>query len=390
MVRHQLPRNRRNYLGHGRDFSGRVVPEKIETQNRLFRSIFDCESNALANKSVRYTREQAHTLGRLKKDATPSFGPRSEWNGEPPLLVFQFLRKFCKACDDNDVSEAEAFYMLQDFTRDPLRTEVMAIMPSRHGGNPGEVTCYLQLINWHLRLHADEETLALQVEEFSKATQQASEDERAFSTRLRHLNVLCGFIHSKAMLKSRFVEGCHKAVRSTVRERNTPSLTLAELARIAQTKGDEYRWLREEQRKASALEYKRLAEASRAARPTRPAFVPRSTPRTRVGAVQDDDPEVAGVAQPASAKLTPTGQGVRPRDKPVPEGVDPTKLVVSLTGSNYQVATRVWLSPGYEVALRVILDTGSGVSLIRKELLPEDTEYRAVDKSTPRMYDING
>ncbi|GAB0496028.1 hypothetical protein MMPV_007338 [Pyropia vietnamensis] len=239
----------------------------------------------------------------------------------------------------------------------------MAIMPSRHGGNPGEVTCYLQLINWLLRLHADEETLALQVEEFSKATQQASEDERAFATRLRHLNVLCGFIHSEAMLKSRFVEGCHKAVRSTVRERNTPSLTLAELARIAQTKGDEYRWLREEQRKASALEYKRLAEASRAARPTRPAFVPRSIPRTR---------------------------GVRPRDKPVPEGVDPTKLVVSLSGSNYQVATRVWLSPGYEVALRVILDTGSGVSLIRKELLPEDTEYRAVDKSTPRMYDING
>ncbi|GAB0497436.1 hypothetical protein MMPV_008769 [Pyropia vietnamensis] len=285
-------------------------------------------------------------------------------------------------------------------------------MPSRHGGNPGEVTCYLQLINWLLRLHADEETLALQVEEFSKATQQASEDERAFATRLRHLNVLCGFIHSEAMLKSRFVEGCHKAVRSTVRERNTPSLTLAELARIAQTKGDEYRWLREEQCKASALEYKRLAEASRAARPTRPAFVPRSIPRTRVGAVQDDDPEAAGVAQPSSAKLTPTGQvgrttsdgqggaqvvriltrpkGVRPRDKPVPEGVDPTKLVVSLTGSNYQVATRAWLSPGYEVALRVILDTGSGVSLIRKELLPEDSEYRAVDKSTPRMYDING
>ncbi|GAB0493385.1 hypothetical protein MMPV_004667 [Pyropia vietnamensis] len=227
----------------------------------------------------------------------------------------------------------------------------MAIMPSRHGGNPGEVTCYLQLINWLLRLHADEETLALQVEEFSKATQQAAEDERAFATRLRHLNVLCGFIHSEAMLKSRFVEGCHKAERSTVRERNTPSLTLAELARIAQTNGDEYRWFREEQRKASALEHKRLAEANRAARPTRPEFVP----------------------------------GVRPRDKPVPAGVDPAKFVVSLTGNNYQIATRVWLSPGYEVALRVILDTGSGVSLIRRELLPEDTQYNAVDKSTPRI-----
>jgi len=26
------------------------------------------------------------------------------------------LRKFAKVCDDNDISEGEAFYILQDFT----------------------------------------------------------------------------------------------------------------------------------------------------------------------------------------------------------------------------------------------------------------------------------
>ena len=55
-------------------------------------------------------------MGRLKKDVMHSFGHRSEWNSDPPQKVFQFLRKFCKSCDDNDVSEGEAFYMLQDFT----------------------------------------------------------------------------------------------------------------------------------------------------------------------------------------------------------------------------------------------------------------------------------
>jgi len=105
--------------------------------------MFDCETYALENKSTLYTREQAHNMGRLKKDISHSFGSRSEWDGTPSHKVFQFLRKFAKACDDSFVSEGEAFYVLQDFTREPLRSEVMAVMPTRRGGNPGEVTSYL-------------------------------------------------------------------------------------------------------------------------------------------------------------------------------------------------------------------------------------------------------
>ncbi|GAB0490122.1 hypothetical protein MMPV_001354 [Pyropia vietnamensis] len=164
----------------GRDYLSptRMVPGKIQVNNPLYQGVFDCETYGLANKSLRYTRSQARTLGRLKKDVAQSFGIRSEWDGTPPLKVFQFLRKFAKACDDNDVSEAEAFYMLQDFTKEPLRSEVMNVMPSRHGGSPGEVSSYLELVNWLIRQHADEGTLALQVEEFNRATQTEGEDER--------------------------------------------------------------------------------------------------------------------------------------------------------------------------------------------------------------------
>jgi len=75
---------------------------------------------------VSYTREHAHAMGRLKKDVMHSFGHRSEWNGDPPHKVSQFLRKFFKACDDINVSDGEAFDMLQDSTLEPLRSEVMA------------------------------------------------------------------------------------------------------------------------------------------------------------------------------------------------------------------------------------------------------------------------
>jgi len=100
------------------------------------------------------------------------------------LKVFQFLRKFAKACDDNDVSEAEAFDMLQDFTKEPLRSEVMNVMPSRHGGNPGEVASYLELVNGLLRRHVDEAELAAQVEHFNRAPQASDEDELVFAERL--------------------------------------------------------------------------------------------------------------------------------------------------------------------------------------------------------------
>jgi len=57
-------------------------------------------------------------------------------------------------------------------------------------------------------------------------------------------------------------------------------------------------------------------------------------------------------------------KGIRPRDAPLPNGVSGQNVVAILTGSNYQVASRVWLDAGRELALRVIVDTGSCVSLV--------------------------
>ena len=60
-------------------------------------------------------------MGRRKKDVAQSFGVRDEWDGSPSAKVFQFLHKFAKVCDDNNISEGEAFYILQDFTKEPVK-----------------------------------------------------------------------------------------------------------------------------------------------------------------------------------------------------------------------------------------------------------------------------
>jgi len=148
-----------------------VVPPKIVVKHPYYRMLFDCETYALDNKSVVYTRLQDRTLGRRKKEVAQSFGVHEEWDGFPPAKVFQFFRKFAKACDDNNISEGEAFYILQDFTKEPLKSDVMMVMPTRRASNPGEVTSYLELINWMLRRHVYEASVATLVETRNFAVQ---------------------------------------------------------------------------------------------------------------------------------------------------------------------------------------------------------------------------
>jgi len=211
------------------------VPPKIVVNHPYYRMMFDFETYALDNKSVVYTRRQARTLGRRKKDVAQSFGVRDEWDGSPPAKVFQFLRKFAKACDDNGISEDEAFYILQDFMKEPLKSEVMMVMPTCQAGNPGEVTSYLELINWMVRRHVDESSVATLVETPNVAVQRDDDDKLSFAERLRRLSTEFGLMYGEGALQGGFVEGVHRAARATVRERNTLGMTMVELARLRAT-----------------------------------------------------------------------------------------------------------------------------------------------------------
>jgi len=83
-------------------------------------------------------------------------------------------------------------------------------------------------------------------------------------------------------------------------------------------------------------------------------------------------------------------KGIRPRDAPLPKRVGGQKVVAILTGSNYQVDSRVWLDAGRELALLVIVDTGSCVSLVREALLPPEMEVAPLDAATAQLFDVSG
>jgi len=188
--------------------------------------------------------------------------------------------------------------MLHDFTLEPLRAEVMAAMPTRRGGNPRKVSSYLELVNWIICMHADESTEAGLVEQFHQARQKEDEHEMSYAERLRGLKTACGLLHSTGALKGRYVEGVHHVVRATLRERNKPELTLAELSRIARTPGDEYRWIQAAQQKERAEKAAKRAEATRRRRQAKALSTPRYPVRPRTTRTEPGEHSVATTTPP--------------------------------------------------------------------------------------------
>ena len=65
-------------------------------------------------------------------------------------------------------------------------------------------------------------------------------------------------------------------------------------------------------------------------------------------------------------------------------------MVAILTGYKNQVASRIWLDVGRELAIRVIVDTGSCVSLVREALLPPEMKVAPLDAAIAQLFDVNG
>jgi len=101
-------------------------------------------------------------------------------------------------------------------------------------------------------------------------------------------------MYGDGALKGPFVDGVHRAARAMVRERISLGFTLAELARVAQTKGDEHRWLRREMRGERTKEREALAAETCLRRKARLAASPRVSAGARAYQSRDAPVKVVG------------------------------------------------------------------------------------------------
>ncbi|GAB0497903.1 hypothetical protein MMPV_009240 [Pyropia vietnamensis] len=144
-----------------------------------------------------------------------SFGATATFTGEEPLRIFSWLRKFVKACDDNEVSEGMALYLIPHFLSGEAEARFTRYLPG--GGSDKGVsalTTYPHAVNWLLSTYAEPHTLGLAQDAFSRATLGDKETVEAFSARLRGLAELCGNIHSEGTMKQQLIQGLPEYLRA--------------------------------------------------------------------------------------------------------------------------------------------------------------------------------
>lgn len=245
----------------------RVIPEKIVPADDRFKTILDCETYALNNKDICMTEKQAQGMGKKRKDVAALFGRDCEWSGNPPLGVFEFLSRFVKAANDNNISEARALQLLPEFTKDPLKRDLYRARPSINDGRTGEVSSYLELVNYLLRRYGNEHLLNEQESEFNTAAQKDDGDEDAFYARLMVLHAKCGYIQTPGQLRARFIQAIWWEIRPEVRTfvRDHPSSPVEMVVEVARQAGEHRRRLEaaEETKKAQEAAERAIRRATR-------------------------------------------------------------------------------------------------------------------------------
>jgi len=180
-----------------------------------FAGVLYYRSYRLQNRHSTYGAWQARKMGRTAKNMKFSFGRTPMFNGKEPLQVFSWLRKFVKACDDNDVSEGMGLYLIPNFLAGDAETRVTRNLPgSDIAGGRDSFGSSPAAVNWLLSTYAEPHALALAQDNFIRAALVDNAGVVAFAARLRSFAELCGNIHSEGTMKQQLIQGLPEYLRT--------------------------------------------------------------------------------------------------------------------------------------------------------------------------------
>jgi len=147
-------------------------------------------------------------MGRTAKNMKLSIGGTPMLHGKEPLKIFSWLRRFVKACDDNDVSEGMGLYPIPNFLAGDAEARfTQNLRGSDIGGGQRALGSFPAAFNWMLSTYAEPHALGLAQDKFIRATLVNKEGVDAFATRLRSHAELCGNIHSEGTMKQKRIQG---------------------------------------------------------------------------------------------------------------------------------------------------------------------------------------
>lgn len=87
----------------------------------------------LENQDQTLTRKMAKKMASLNRRMQPRFGGHPKFSGKKPTLIFTFQRRFVKACNDNDISERKALYLMVKFMAGEAEQRFAQVLPDTAG-----------------------------------------------------------------------------------------------------------------------------------------------------------------------------------------------------------------------------------------------------------------
>jgi len=203
----------------------------LEFPDDRFAGVLDYRSYRLRNRHSTYGAWQARKMGRTDKNMKFSFGGTPLFNGKEPLKVFSWLRKFVKACNDNEVSEGMGLHLILNFLAGDAEARFTRNLPgSDIGGGQRALGSFPAAVNWLLSTYAEPHALGLAQDNFIRATLVDYEGLDAFATRLRSLTELCGNIHFEGKMKQQLIQGLPEYLRTDAFVDNTAQRSYQQLS----------------------------------------------------------------------------------------------------------------------------------------------------------------
>jgi len=179
----------------------------LECPDDRFAGVLDYRLYRLRNRHSTDGASQARKMERTAKKSNFSFEGTPMFNGKEPLKVFSWLRKFVKACDDNDVSARMGLYIIPNFFAGDAEAQFTRTLPGLDiAGGQGSLGSFFAAVNWLLSTYAEPHALGLAQDKLSRAMLVDNEGVDAVAARPRRLAELCGNIHSEVTMEQQLIQ----------------------------------------------------------------------------------------------------------------------------------------------------------------------------------------
>jgi len=136
---------------------------------------------------------------------------RVRCDGTQTAELFSILRQFFQACNDSNVCEGKALYLVGPFFTGAAALQIKRILPDTAAHILGRtVASFPEDTHWLLFNYADCITLNQAASDENRASLGAHEVLDSLAARLRDLGEACGNVYLEDRLKMAFIQGIPK------------------------------------------------------------------------------------------------------------------------------------------------------------------------------------